>query len=56
MMNGDTKAYRSQDFRVAVNEMYEQADQLYTRVNTLTDFEKACNRAVDVVTASKTGT
>ena len=37
-----------------MNGMYEQADQLYTKVDTLTDFEKACNRAIDVVTASKT--
>jgi hypothetical protein len=28
--------------------MYRQADSLYTKVDALTDFEKACQRAVDV--------
>ncbi len=54
MLNEGASGYRSQDFREAVNGMYEQADRLYTKVDTLTDFEKACNRAIDVVTASKT--
>jgi hypothetical protein len=55
MLNEDASGYRSPDFREAVNGMYEQADRLYTKIDTLTDFEKACNRAIDVVTASKTG-
>jgi len=36
-----------------VNGMYQQADSLYTKVDALTDFEKACQRAVDV-TSDKT--
>jgi hypothetical protein len=53
MLNEGASGYRSQDFRDAVKGMYEQADRLYTKVDTLTDFEKACNRAIDVVTANK---
>jgi hypothetical protein len=56
MLNEGASDYRTQDFRETVNGMYEQADQLYTKVDTLTDFEKACNRAIDVVTANKTDT
>jgi hypothetical protein len=33
--------------------MYEQSDRLYIKVDALTDFEKACQRALDV-TADKT--
>ena len=53
MLNEGASGYRSQDFGKAVNGMYKQADRLYTKVDALTDFEKACQRAVDV-TADKT--
>ncbi len=55
LLDDGTRGYRSQDFREAVNGMYEEADRLYSKVDTLTDFEKACNRAIDVVTTSQTG-
>lgn len=50
MLNEGARGYRSQDFGKAVNGMYKQADRLYTKVDALTDFEKACQRAVDVTT------
>jgi DNA repair ATPase RecN len=53
LLNEGARGYRSEDFRKAVNGMYEQADRLYTKVDTLTDFEKACNRAIDVIADSK---
>jgi DNA repair ATPase RecN len=49
-LNEGGSRYRSQDFGQAVNGMYRQADSLYTKVDALTDFEKACQRAVDVTT------
>jgi hypothetical protein len=54
MLNEGASSYRSQDFREAVRGMYEQADRLYTKVDTLMDFDKACNRAIDVAVADKT--
>ena len=36
-----------------MNGMYEQSDRLYTKVDALTYFDKACQRALDV-TADKT--
>jgi DNA repair ATPase RecN len=54
LLDEGARGYRSQDFREAVNGMYKEADRLYSKVDTLTDFEKACNRAIDVVTANKT--
>ncbi len=50
MLNEGARGYRSQEFRKAVNGMYEQSDSLYTKVDALTDFEKACQRAIDVTT------
>lgn len=50
MLNEGASGYRSQDFGKAVNGMYKEADRLYTKVDALTDFEKACQRAVDVTT------
>jgi hypothetical protein len=50
MLNEGASGYRSHDFRKAVNGMYKQADSLYTKMDALTDFEKACQRAVDVTT------
>jgi hypothetical protein len=35
--------------------MYKQADLVYSKVDALTDFEKACNRAVDVIAVDMTG-
>ena len=52
-LNERGSSYRFQDFGDAVNGMYQQADSLYTKVDALTDFEKACQRAVDV-TSDKT--
>jgi hypothetical protein len=54
MLNEGAAGFRSQDFREAVNGMYAQADHLYTRVDALTDFERACYRAIDVTTGDKT--
>jgi hypothetical protein len=53
MLNEGARGYRSQEFRIAVNGMYEHSDRLYIKVDALTDFEKACQRALDV-TADKT--
>jgi hypothetical protein len=53
MLNAGASGYRSHDFGKTVNGMYKQADRLYTKVDALTDFEKACQRAVDV-TGDKT--
>jgi DNA repair ATPase RecN len=50
MLNEGGSHYRFQEFGDAVNGMYQQADSLYTKVDALTDFEKACQRAVDVTT------
>ena len=52
-LNEDRSSYRLPDFGLAVNGMYRQADSLYTKVDALMDFEKACQRAVDA-TADKT--
>ena len=50
MVNEGASGYRSHDFGKRVNGMYKQADHLYTKVDALTDFEKACQRAVDATT------
>jgi hypothetical protein len=50
MLNEGASGYRSHDFGKVVNGMYKQADRLYSEVDALTDFEKACQRAVDVTT------
>jgi DNA repair ATPase RecN len=50
MLSEGASGYRFQNFREAVNRMYEQADALYTKVDTLTDFERACDRAIDAIT------
>jgi DNA repair ATPase RecN len=49
-LNAGGNTYRFQDFGQAVDGMYRQADRLYTKVDALTDFAKACQRAVDVTT------
>jgi hypothetical protein len=54
ILDEGARSDRSQDFREAVNGMYEQADRLYTKVDTLRDFDAACNRAMDEITASET--
>ena len=35
----------SQDYRDVVNEMYESADNLYSKVDAITDYEKALDKA-----------
>jgi hypothetical protein len=47
MHNDDRLNVRSQDFRETVNEMYESANNLYVKVDAITDYEKARNRAVE---------
>jgi hypothetical protein len=47
-LNEAGTSYRFPDFSQSVNGMYRQADSLYTKVDALTDFEKACQHAVDV--------
>jgi hypothetical protein len=54
LLKEGASGYRSQDFRNAVNGMYKQADLIYTKVDALRDFEKACNRAVDVIAVDMT--
>jgi hypothetical protein len=54
LLDEGARGYRSQDFRAAVNGMYEQADRLHTKVDTLRDFDTACNRAMDAITARET--
>ena len=54
MLNEGASGYRSEDFRKAVNGMYKQADLIYTKVDALSDFEKACNRAIDVIAVDTT--
>jgi hypothetical protein len=54
LLDEGARGYRSQDFRAAVNGMYEQADRLYTKVDTLRDFDAACDRAMDAITARET--
>jgi hypothetical protein len=49
-LNEGGSTYRFRDFDELVNGMYRQADSIYTKVDALTDFEKACQRAVDVTT------
>ncbi len=49
-LNDGGSTYRFQEFGEGVDGMYQQADSLYTKVDALTDFEKACQRAVDVTT------
>jgi DNA repair ATPase RecN len=55
LLKEGASGYRSADFRKAVNGMYKQADLVYSKVDSLTDFEKACNRAVDVIAVDMTG-
>jgi hypothetical protein len=47
-LNAGGTSYRFPEFGQAVNGMYQQADSLYIKVDALTDFEEACQRAVDV--------
>ena len=54
MLKEGATGYRSEDFRKAVNGMYKQADLIYTKVDALNDFEKACNRAIDVIAVDAT--
>jgi hypothetical protein len=54
MLNEGAGAYRSEDFRKTVNGMYKQAALIYTKVDALSDFEKACNRAIDVIAVDTT--
>jgi chromosome segregation ATPase len=41
MLNEDQRSHRSQDFRETVKDMQEHADNLYTQVDAITDYEKA---------------
>jgi len=54
MLKEGESSYRSENFRKAVNGMYKQADLIYTKVDALNDFEKACNRAIDVIAVDAT--
>jgi hypothetical protein len=47
MLNEDQRNYRSTEFRGKVNGMYEHSDRLYSKVDTITDYEKARNRAAE---------
>jgi chromosome segregation ATPase len=40
MLNEDQRSYRFQGFRETVKEMQEHADNLYTQVDAITDYEK----------------
>jgi hypothetical protein len=54
LLNAGGNGYRSQNFRNTVKAMYKQADLIYTKVDALRDFEKACNHAVDVISVDMT--
>lgn len=45
MFNGDKTSYRTADFNNHVKGMHETADDLYTKVDAITDYEKARDRA-----------
>jgi DNA repair ATPase RecN len=53
MLNSDKTSHRTPDFYEKVNGMYEHADSLYTKVDAITDHEKARDRAVDVTTPAE---
>lgn len=48
MLNEDQRSHRSQDFRETVKDMQKHADNLYTQVDTITDYEKARDRVANV--------
>ena len=54
LLNAGGNGYRSQNFRNTVKAMYKKADLIYTKVDALRDFEKACNHAVDVISVDMT--
>jgi len=45
MHNDDRRNVRSPEFREAVNEMHQRSDDLYSKVDAITDYEKARNQA-----------
>jgi DNA repair ATPase RecN len=46
MLNDDQRSHRFPDFRDKVKSLYEHADNLYTKVDAITDYEKARDHAL----------
>jgi DNA repair ATPase RecN len=47
-LNEDKNSYLTPEFKEMVNDLYEHADNLYTNVDAITDYEKASDRASDL--------
>jgi uncharacterized protein YdiU (UPF0061 family) len=45
MLNEDESSHHFQEYRETVNNMQKHAENLYTKVDAITDYEKARNRA-----------
>jgi hypothetical protein len=48
MLNEDQRSHRSPEFRETVKDIQEHADNLYTQVDAITDYEKARNRVANL--------
>jgi hypothetical protein len=46
MYNEDQRSVRFTDFRETVNAMFERADDLYVKVDAITDYEKSPGEAI----------
>ena len=47
MHNDDRRNVTSADYRAVVTELHERADDLYVKVDAITDYEKARNRFIE---------
>jgi DNA repair ATPase RecN len=47
MLNEDQRSHRFPDFRDKVKSLYQHTDSLYTKVDAITDYEKARDHALD---------
>ena len=48
MLNENREIHWTPEFHATVNDIYEHADDLYTKVDALTDYEKARERAASM--------
>jgi DNA repair ATPase RecN len=53
MLNEDNRSHLTPEFKQTVSSINEQADNLYTKVDAITDYEKAQNRAMDAKARSE---
>lgn len=53
MLNENPQSHRTPEFHETVNGIYEHAEDLYTRVDAITDYEKAHERAASMDAPSK---